>query len=67
VHRSFRTLQAAIARLEASIAIDAISRRFPNMQRTGEETWYPTLMSRGMKTCMIDLGKPSTATNAHDL
>ena len=60
-------LGAAIARLEASIAIDAISRRFPNMQRTGEETWYPTLMSRGMKTCMIDLGKPSTATNAHDL
>jgi cytochrome P450 len=44
-------LGAPIARLEGSIAIDALIRTLPNLRTgPGPEEWHPTLISRGMKS-----------------
>ena len=43
-------LGAPLARLEGSIAIDALIRRLPDLQPGPEpEVWHPTLISRGME------------------
>ena len=48
-------LGAAIARLEGSIAIDTILRRFPNLALAGGEQWHPTLLSRGMTSLPVTI------------
>lgn len=47
-------LGAAVARLEGSIALDALVRRLPDL-RAGPETpeWHPTLISRGMASFCV--------------
>ena len=43
-------LGAPLARLEGSIAIDALIRHLPDLQPgPGPEVWHPTLISRGME------------------
>jgi cytochrome P450 len=49
-------LGAPIARLEASVAIDRLLRRFPELSMQGDEEWHPTLLSRGMRRFLVDLG-----------
>lgn len=44
-------LGASIARLEGSIAIDALVRAFDDLRAgPGDEHWHPTLISRGMES-----------------
>ncbi len=47
-------LGAAVARLEGSIALDALARRLPDL-RAGPEPpeWHPTLISRGMASFCV--------------
>ena len=47
-------LGAAVARLEGSIALDALARRLPDL-RPGPEApeWHPTLISRGMSSFCV--------------
>ena len=47
-------LGAAVARLEGSIALDALARRLPDL-RPGPEPpeWHPTLISRGMSSFCV--------------
>ncbi len=57
-------LGAAVARLEGSIALDAVARRLPDL-RAGPEPpeWHPTLISRGMASCCVSY-TPSEGTAA---
>jgi hypothetical protein len=48
-------LGAAIARLEGSIAIDALLRKFPDMALAGGEQWHPTMLSRGMTSLPVTI------------
>jgi cytochrome P450 len=48
-------LGAPIARLEGSIAIDALIRHLPGLRLGDEpEVWHPTLISRGMRSFTVD-------------
>ena len=57
-------LGAAVARLEGSIALDALVRRLPDL-RAGPEPaeWHPTLISRGMDSFCVSY-TPSEGTAA---
>ncbi|MCD2195341.1 cytochrome P450 [Actinomycetospora endophytica] len=53
-------LGAPIARLEGTIALERLHRRFPTMaEGTTEPVWHPTLVSRGMSSFPVVL-EPST-------
>lgn len=42
-----------LARLEATVAIEAVIARMPDLALAGPETWHPTIMSRGMQTMPV--------------
>lgn len=48
-----------LARLEATLAFEAISQRLPDLQisPTQPETWHPTMMSRGMTSFPVVRGR----------
>jgi cytochrome P450 len=51
-------LGAALARLEGSIALEALVGRFPDMAFDEQPAkWVPTMLSRGMESLPIRLGK----------
>ena len=56
-------LGAAVARLEGSIALDALARRLPDL-RAGPEPaeWHPTLISRGMASFPVSFTPTDGAT-----
>lgn len=57
-------LGAPLARLEGSIAIDALIRRFPDLHAGPDpEMWHPTLISRGMEHFPVSYS-PSEPTGA---
>src|SRR6202050_638191 len=47
-------LGAALARLEGSIAIDALIQNLQNPHPTGDERWIPTIISRGMESFPVE-------------
>lgn len=46
-------LGAPLARLEASVALTAVTARFPNARLAGEPVYKPNLTLRGMDRCEI--------------
>jgi cytochrome P450 len=58
-------LGAPLARLEASIALQAIVQRFPDLTLAAplrELTWHPTLVSRSLAALPVHLGADVSAT-----
>ena len=47
---------AALGRLEAQIALQALIVRFPKLQRAGEVTWLDTIAMRGLRTLPVLVG-----------
>ena len=45
-----------LARLEANVAFCAVVDAMPDLALDGQETWHPTMMSRGMKTMPVKRG-----------
>ena len=48
-------LGAPLARLEASVALSAVTARFPNARMTSEPVYKPNLTLRGMDRCEIGI------------
>jgi cytochrome P450 len=57
-------LGAALARLEAQIALTSLVRRFPNMELAAEPTRRPTVTIRGLETLPISTGPPATSATS---
>ncbi|HWM22161.1 MAG TPA: cytochrome P450, partial [Ilumatobacteraceae bacterium] len=49
-------LGASLARLEASIAITSLIRRFPSLELVGEPTWRDRVTIRGVERLELDVG-----------
>ncbi len=49
-------LGASLARLEGTIAITRLIRRFPDLRAAGQPAWNGRLVLRGMDSLMLDLG-----------
>jgi cytochrome P450 len=49
-------LGASLARLEASIAITTLIRRFPSLELVGEPTWRDRVTIRGVERLELDVG-----------
>jgi cytochrome P450 len=52
-------LGAPLARLEASIALSAVTSRFPNARLDGEPLYKPNVTLRGMSTLAVEVGLAS--------
>ena len=49
-------LGASVARLEGTIALEALVRRLPNLELGPEpEVWVPTMLSRGLEHLPVSL------------
>ena len=48
-------LGASLARLEASIAITSLIRRFPSLELVGEPTWRDRVTIRGVERLELDV------------
>ena len=49
-------LGAPLARLEAAVALSAVTKRFPNARLAGEPEYKPNVTLRGMTSLAVDLG-----------
>jgi cytochrome P450 len=54
-HGAHHCLGAALARLEAEVALPALVRRFPEVRLAAEPTWRPMTTLRGMTALHLDL------------
>jgi cytochrome P450 len=50
---------AALARLEGTVAIEGLLRRFPRMQLAGEPSFSPSYIMRAITDLPVHLGRPS--------
>jgi cytochrome P450 len=50
---------AALARLEGTVAVESLLRRFPRMQLAGEPSFSPSYIMRAITDLPIRLGRPS--------